>query len=339
MANHPLKLGYKASAEQFGPRQLIDYAVEAEDCGFDSVWVSDHFQPWRHTNGHAPQAFVWLGAVGERTKRIQLGTSVLTPTFRYQPAVVAQAFGTLGVLNPGRMILGVGSGESLNEVAVTATDWPPAKERLARLREAVTLIKRLWSEELVTFEGQYYKTLNATIYDRPEQPIPIYISAGGPVAARFAGRAGDGFICTSGKGEELYKDKLLPAVAEGAIAAGRDPEAIERTIEVKVSFDTDKNRALADTRIWAALALPAEDKADVHDAREMERRAATVADQAHRRWLVASDPEEHIEQIRPYIELGFTHLIFHAPGDDQSRFLQTYAKEILPRLRKRFGQA
>lgn len=339
MTKHPLKLGYKASAEQFGPRQLIDYAIEAEDCGFDSVWVSDHFQPWRHTNGHAPQAFAWLGAVGERTKRVQLGTSVLTPTFRYQPAIVAQAFGTLGVLNPGRMILGVGSGESLNEVAVTAADWPPAKERLARLREAITLIKRLWSEELVTFEGQYYKTLNATIYDRPEQPIPIYISAGGPVAAKFAGRAGDGFICTSGKGEELYKDKLLPAVAEGATAVGRDPETIERTIEVKVSFDTDKNRALADTRIWAALALPAEDKADVHDAREMEKRAATVADQAHRRWLVSSDPEEHIEQIRPYIELGFTHLIFHAPGDDQSRFLQTYAKEILPRLRQRFGQA
>lgn len=337
MANHPLKLGYKASAEQFGPRQLINYAVEAEECGFDSVWVSDHFQPWRHTNGHAPQAFVWLGAVGERTKRIELGTSVLTPTFRYQPAVVAQAFGTLGVLNPGRVILGVGSGESLNEVAVTASEWPAAKERLARLREAVALIKKLWSEELVTFEGQYYKTLNATIYDRPDQPIPIYISAGGPVAAKFAGRSGDGFICTSGKGEELYKDKLLPAVAEGAAAAGRDPNAVERTIEVKVSFDHDKERALSDTRIWSALALPAEDKADVHDAREMEKRAEAVADQAHRRWLVSSDPDEHIEQIRPYIELGFTHLIFHAPGEDQSRFLQTYAKEILPRLRKRFG--
>lgn len=337
MAKHPLKLGYKASAEQFGPRQLLDYAVEAEECGFDSVWISDHFQPWRHTNGHAPQAFAWLGAVGERTKRVQLGTSVLTPTFRYQPAVVAQAFGTLGVLNPGRMILGVGSGESLNEVAVTAADWPPAKERLARLREAVALIKKLWSEELVNFDGQYYKTLNATIYDRPDQPIPIYISAGGPVAAKFAGREGDGFICTSGKGEELYKDKLLPAVAEGAAATGRNPEDIEKTIEVKVSFDTDKEHALADTRIWSALALPAEDKADIHDAREMEKRAEKVADQAHRRWLVSSDPEEHIEQIRPYIELGFTHLVFHAPGDDQSRFLQLYAKEILPRLRKRFG--
>ncbi len=337
MANHPLKLGYKASAEQFGPRQLLDFAIEAEERGFDSVWVSDHFQPWRHTDGHAPFVLSWLGAIGERTRRVLLGTSVLTPTFRHQPAIVAQAFGTLGVLNPGRMILGVGSGESLNEIAVTGAEWPPAKERLARLREAVELIRRLWTEELVTFKGNYYRTRNATIYDRPDQPIPIYIGAGGSVAAKFAGRAGDGFICTSGKGIELYRDQLLPAVEEGAKAAGRDPATIERTIEVKVSFDTDRERALADTRIWAALSLPAEDKVSIHDPREMEQKAASVAHQAHRRWLVSSDPDEHVEQIRPYIELGFTHLIFHAPGDDQSRFLQLYSKEILPRIRQRWG--
>ena len=336
-AKHALKLGYKASAEQFGPRRLLDYAVEAEEAGFDSVWVSDHFQPWRHTDGHAPQVFAWLGAVGERTRRVTLGTSVLTPTFRYEPAVVAQAFGTLGSLNPGRFILGVGSGESLNEVAVTAKEWPEAKERLGRLREAVALIKQLWAEDLVSFEGQYYNTKNATIYDKPEQPIPIYISAGGPVAAKFAGRAGDGFICTSGKGMDLYQEKLLPAVEEGARAAHKDPDSVERTIEVKVSFDTDRDRAMADTRIWAALALPAEDKVAIHDAREMEKKAEAVADQAHRRWLVSSDPEEHMEQLRPYLELGFTHLIFHAPGEDQSRFIQLYAKEILPRLRQRWG--
>jgi coenzyme F420-dependent glucose-6-phosphate dehydrogenase len=336
-AKHALKLGYKASAEQFGPRRLLDYAVEAEEAGFDSVWVSDHFQPWRHTDGHAPQVFAWLGAVGERTRRVTLGTSVLTPTFRYEPAVVAQAFGTLGSLNPGRFILGVGSGESLNEVAVTAKEWPEAKERLGRLREAVALIKQLWSEDLVSFEGQYYHTKNATIYDKPEQPIPIYISAGGPVAAKFAGRAGDGFICTSGKGMDLYQEKLLPAVEEGARAAHKDPDTVERTLEVKVSFDTDRDRAMTDTRIWAALALPAEDKVAIHDAREMEKKAEAVADQAHRRWLVSSDPEEHMEQLRPYLELGFTHLIFHAPGEDQSRFIQLYAKEILPRLRQRWG--
>jgi coenzyme F420-dependent glucose-6-phosphate dehydrogenase len=163
------------------------------------------------------------------------------------------------------------------------------------------------------------------------------MSAGGPVAAKLAGRLADGFICTSGKGDALYRDQLLPALEEGAKAAGRDPSAIERSIEVKVSFDTDRERALADTRIWAALALPADEKVDIDDPREMERKAATVADQAHRRWLVSNDPEEHIEQIRPYLELGFTHLIFHAPGDDQSRFIQLYAREILPRLRQQWG--
>ena len=337
MATHPLRLGYKASAEQFGPRQLLDFTTEAEERGFDSVWISDHFQPWRHTNGHAPFALSWLGSAAERTKRVILGTSVLTPTFRYQPAIIAQAFGTLGVLYPGRIILGLGSGESLNEVAVTAREWPPAKERLDRLREAVDLIRRLWSEELVTYEGQYYRTLKATIYDKPDQPVPIYISAGGPVAAKFAGSVADGFICTSGKGDELYRDQLLPALEEGAKSAGRDPSKIERAIEVKVSFDTDKERALADTRIWAALALPAEVKVNIHDPREMEKKAEEVADQAHSRWLVSSDPEEHVEQVGHYIELGFTHLIFHAPGDDQPRFLKLYSSEILPRLRKRWG--
>ena len=332
-----LRFGYKASAEQFGPRELLEFGVEAEAAGFDSVFISDHFQPWRHTGGHAPFAMSWLGALGARTSRIVMGTSVLTPTFRYHPSIVAQSFGTLGALFPGRLILGIGTGESLNEVPATRVEWPELKERFARLRESVDLMRRLFSEERVTFEGQYYQTRNATIYDKPDQPIPIYISAGGPVAAKFAGRAGDGFICTSGKGDALYRDQLLPAVAEGAKAVGRDPEQIEKTIEVKVSFDTDRERALRDTRIWSALALPAEDKVDIHDPREMERKAATVADQAHKRWLVSSDPEEHIEQIRPYIELGFTHLVFHAPGDDQSRFLQLYAKEILPRLRKRWG--
>jgi coenzyme F420-dependent glucose-6-phosphate dehydrogenase len=344
MTNHPheasghkLKLGYKASAEQFGPRTLLNYAIEAEESGFESVWISDHFQPWKHTNGHAPNALVWLGAAGERTRRVVLGTSVLTPTFRYPPALIAQAFGTLGLLNPGRIILGVGAGESLNEVAVSDIEWPQPKERLARLREAIELISQLWRKDLVSFEGEYYRTRKATIYDRPEEPVPIYISAGGPVAARFAGRVGDGFICTSGKGLELYRDKLLPALEEGARSAGRDPSKIERMIELKVSFDTDRQRALNECRNWAALALPAEDKAGVDDPREMERRSNAVADLAHRRWLVSDDPEEHLEQIRPYIELGFTHLVFHAPGDDQSRFLQLYSKEILPRIRQRWG--
>ena len=332
----PLRLGYKASAEQFGPRELLDFALAAEQCGFDSVFVSDHFQPWRHSDGHAPFAFSWLAAAGERTSQILLGTSVNTPTFRYHPAIVAQAFGTLGALFPERMILGVGTGEHLNEGALGIV-WPDNRERFARLREAVRLIRQLWTEQSVTFDGEYYHTRNATIYDRPEEQVPIYVGAGGPQVAKYAGRAADGLICTSGKGMELYSQQLLPSFSDGAKESGRDPGQLDKMIEVKVSYDTDRRRAMEDTMIWAALALPAETKAGVDDPREMEQLAKTVEDVAHRRWLVASDPEEHIEQLRPYLDLGFNHLVFHAPGDGQARFLELYGAQILPRIRKQWA--
>ncbi|MGH6901675.1 MAG: TIGR03557 family F420-dependent LLM class oxidoreductase, partial [Geminicoccaceae bacterium] len=241
-----LRLGYKASAEQFPPRQLLDFAVHAEAVGFDSIMVSDHFQPWRHTDGHAPFSFAWLGALGERTSRVIIGTSVVTPTFRYHPAIVAQAIGTLGALYPGRVILGVGTGESLNEVPATGMPWPPFKERFGRLREAIQLMRRLAREERVSFEGEYYRTDKATIYDRPEIPVPIYVAASGAVAARLAGRVGDGFICTSGKDPQLYHD-LTGKVAEGAEQAGRDVAEIRHMIEIKVSYDRDPEKVITNT--------------------------------------------------------------------------------------------
>ena len=331
-----MRFGYKASAEQFPPRRLLDLAIAAERAGFDSVWTSDHFQPWRHSDGHASNALVWLGAAAQATGRVTLGTSVLTPTFRYNPAVIAQAFATLGCLAPGRVILGVGTGESMNEIPV-GIDWPEQKERFARLREAVTLIHRLFKEEFVTFEGEFYRTHNATIYDRPDQPVPIYIAASGPAAARLAGRIGDGFICTSGKGEDLYTETLLPALVEGCAVPGRDPRTIERTIEMKVSFDPVRERAMEDTKVWSALALSAEQKMGVDDPREMERLAAGVEDIAHRRWLISADPDEHVEQVATYIGYGFDHLVFHFPGNDQEAAIARYGELILPRLRARFG--
>lgn len=330
-----MKLGYKASAEQFGPRELLEFGVLAEQAGFDSVMIADHFQPWKHTDGHAPFSLAWLAALGERTERIEIGTSVLTPTFRYEPAIVAQAFATLGALYPGRVILGAGTGESMNEVPVTAREWPEYKERLARFREAIKLIEQLWREERVSFSGEYYQTRDATIYDRPENPVPIYMAAGGPRMARYVGRTGDGMICTSGKGIELYRDGLIPALIEGAQAADRDPEQIERMIEIKVSFDTSHERAMEDTRNWAALALPAESKAGVEDPREMERLAGELsAEQAASRWIVSTDPDHCVEHIKTYVDLGFNHLVFHGPGNDQKRFIELYAEQVLPRLRK-----
>jgi coenzyme F420-dependent glucose-6-phosphate dehydrogenase len=258
---------------------------------------------------------------------------VLTPTFRYQPAIVAQAFATLGCLFPGRVVLGMGSGESLNEVPL-GIQWPEAKERFARFREAVRLIRQLWTEDRVSFDGEYYRTDKATIYDRPERPVPLYLASSGPAATRFAGREGDGWITTSGKAPELYTDTLLPAIQEGASKAGRQLSDLDLMIEVKVSFDHDREAAMNATKYWGALALTPEQKAGVEDPVEMQRLADELpVERTASRFIVSTDPDEHVQAIRRYVDLGFTHLVFHAPGPDQERFLRLYGEEILPRLR------
>ncbi len=328
-----LTLGYKASAEQFAPRPLLEYAVLAEELGFDSVAVSDHFHPWRDSGGHAPFAFAWLAALGERTTRVRMGTSVTAPAYRYHPALIAQAFATLGSLSPGRVFLGLGSGESMNETPVTTEEWPRPGERLHRLGESVALIRRLWSEEYVTFEGTHVRVREAKIFDKPEGHLPILIAASGPKAAEQAGRDGDGLIVTSGKGDQLYTDVLLPNFDKGARAVGKDTAKLERMIEMKVSFDHDRARAMMDTEEWAALALPGEEKAGVEDPREMQRLAEAAKPKAHTRFIVSTDPEEHVSRVRQYTALGFTHLVFHFPGPDQERAMRLYAKEVLPRLR------
>jgi coenzyme F420-dependent glucose-6-phosphate dehydrogenase len=266
-----------------------------------------------------------------------LATSVLTPTLRYHPSIVAQAFGTLGALNPGRVILGVGSGEAMNETPATGIEFPGAKERRMRMAESITLIRRLWTEERVDFEGEYYSAQKATVYDRPEQPVPIYVAASGPLAARLAGRVGDGFICTSGKDPALYTS-LLDNVAQGAAAAGRDPSAIRRMIEIKVSYDRDLDTAYRACHWWAALALSSEQKTGVEDPLEMERLADANVDRAHTRFIVSDDPADVVERIAPYLDLGFTDLVLHGPGGDQRRFLDQFTTDVLPSLRERAEQ-
>jgi coenzyme F420-dependent glucose-6-phosphate dehydrogenase len=335
----PLKLGYKASAEQFDPRELVEIAVAAEAHGMESVAVSDHFQPWRHEGGHAPFSLAWMAAVGERTSTVQIGTSVMTPTFRYNPAVIAQAFATMGCLYPGRIMLGVGTGEALNEIATGfrgagEQDWPEFTERFARLREAVQLMRQLWTEDRVDFAGEYYSTHGASIYDRPDIPVPVYIAAGGPVVARYAGRAGDGFICTSGKGMELYTEQLIPAVQEGAEKVGRSSDAIDRMIEIKLSYDTSYDTALENTRFWSPLSLSKEQKHNITDPVEMEKAAdALPIEQIASRWIVGSDPDEVVASIKQYVDAGLNHLVFHGPGQDQRRFLELFERDLAPRLR------
>lgn len=335
----PLTLGYKASAEQFDPRELVEIAVAAEAHGMESVAVSDHFQPWRHTGGHAPFSLTWMSAVGERTSTIRIGTSVMTPTFRYNPAVLAQAFASMGVMYPDRIFLGVGTGEALNEIATGfrgagEQEWPEFKERFGRLRESIELMRQLWTEDRVNYRGQYYSTHDASIYDRPENPVPIYIAAGGPFVAKFAGRAGDGFICTSGKGVELYTEQLIPSVMEGIEQAGKNPDDVDRMIEIKISYDTDYDTALDNTRFWSPLSLSAEQKHDITDPVEMETAAdALPIETIAKRWIVGNDPDAVVAEVAKYVDYGMNHLVFHAPGHDQRRFLELFERDLAPRLR------
>jgi coenzyme F420-dependent glucose-6-phosphate dehydrogenase len=230
------------------------------------------------------------------------------------------------------VFLGVGTGEAMNETPVTGGTFPGRKERRLRLAEAIALIRRLWSEERVDFDGEYYRTERATVYDRPEQLVPIYVAASGPLAAKLAGRAGDGFICTSGKEPALYEE-LLANVAAGAEQAGRDPAGLRRMIELKVSYDRDRRRAFEDTHWWAALALSPEQKEGVEDPVEMERLADANLDRAHTRFICSDDPEEVVEAIGRYVALGFDELVVHGPGDDQGRFIEQFSTDVLPLLR------
>lgn len=188
----------------------------------------------------------------------------------------------------------------------------------------------------MTFDGAYYETDRATIYDKPEAVVPILVAAGGVQMAKPVGRLGDGLICTSGKAPSLYGE-LISALEEGATTAGRDPRAIERFIEIKVSYDHDRNFALEACAWWAALALSGEEKTGVDDPVELERLADAAVQRAHTRFIVSDDPDEVVEQIAPYVELGFTHLVFHGPGPDQPRFLEVFSTDVLPRLRERWG--
>ena len=199
-------------------------------------------------------------------------------------------------------------------------------------------MRRLWTEERVTYEGEYYRTGNATVYGPPRL-------AGSALRRRF--RGGRGAARRAGRGRlhlhqrqkpDLYSGTLLPAVREGMAKAGRAEGSVELTIEMKVSFDTDRERAMEDTRHWAALALSPEEKMGVEDPAEMERLAdALPAERAASRWIVSTEVEEHVERIAPYVALGFRHLVFHAPGPDQRRFIDLYAEKVMPALRRRFG--
>lgn len=324
------EIGYVLSHEQFPAPQLIELAAAAEKAGFDRLWTSDHFQPWQDNQGHAGQAWVTLAALGQRVPRVPFGTGVTCPSFRYHPAIVAQAFASLGVLYPGRVFLGVGSGEALNEQAATG-QWAGYQERADRLCEAVTLIRGLWSGEWVEHEGDYYHVPGARIYDKPDQPVPIYMAAEGPNSMKLAGQHGDGLISDSAT---IMQPEMREAFEQGARAVGKDPGKMPLLAEHFVIVG-DKKDAEHAAELWRFLPKAWEKYVDNPSPREIARDALAniSAEQVMQMWTISRDPAEHAEAIQRLIDGGVTQVYVHIGQSDQRAGIDFYGNEVLPRLR------
>lgn len=322
-------IGYHAGSEQFAPGELVAQAVAAEQAGFETFTVSDHLHPWQDNQGHAGHAWVTLAAAGQRTERILLGTSVTCPIYRYHPVEIAHAFATLGVLCPGRVFLGLGTGEALNEQPYAA--WGPYRERAERLVEAIRLIRRLWTEEWVDFEGQYYHARGVRLYDKPSTPAPIYVAASGPKSGRIAGAEGDGWI--TDRHTFLHDAATRQAFEDGARAAGKDPNAMPKIVEL-YAVAGEREEALAAAELWRFLPV-FNDVVNVTDPRAVQRIAEKAPlERVIESWVVSTDPADHISAIGELVDRGATHVLLHSPQADQSRFIDFYAKEVLPGVRR-----
>jgi coenzyme F420-dependent glucose-6-phosphate dehydrogenase len=327
-----LQLGWKAGTEQYPPDELLDYAIAAEEAGFDAIDASDHFHPWAE-KGQASFVWSWLGAVAARTKRIKLGTGVTCPTLRYHPSVVAQAAATIAWLAPKRSYLGVGTGEALNEYSATGL-WPNYNVRRAQLAEAIELIRALWTGEKITHRGVYYQTRKAKLYTCPNEAIPLYISSMVPQSAGFAGKYGDGLISVGG--EPDICGKILENFGAAAKDAGKDPAQMPRMIEIAVDYSDDEAKAIECRKAyWAGTFIPALFTERIYTPEMSEQNGQAVgADTIREAVCISADPEDHIKLAQKYIDLGFDYLFFHSAGPDQRAFLEGYGRDVLPRLRQ-----
>ncbi|MCJ7632042.1 LLM class flavin-dependent oxidoreductase, partial [Candidatus Bathyarchaeota archaeon] len=252
-----IRFGYRVIEERDQPSCMLEFAILAEKQGFHFICISDHFYPWFHKGGCAGHAWIWLGAAGAKTNNVVLGTGVSTSITRYHPAIIAQAFATLDELYPGRIFLGIGAGEAMNEMPMAPAGyrWPPHKVRLAQTIEAVKIIKSLWEKDFVDFNGKYYTLRHAKLYTKPKMKIPIYFAAEGPNALRAAGMYGDALMF-GGHNYELARERF-PLYDEGVKESGRRPEEMPRMVEMKMSYDKDFDKALDSLSIWRPPRAPA----------------------------------------------------------------------------------
>jgi coenzyme F420-dependent glucose-6-phosphate dehydrogenase len=314
--------------EQFPPSDLLRQAAEAERAGFDGVGCSDHLQPWWEP-GESGQAWIWLGAAGQATDRVQLGTGVTPAGPRYHPVLIAQAWATLEEMFPGRPYLGIGSGESLNESPLGA-EWPPVGEQIERMAEALELIHALFEGQRISGQGDHFASDGAFLHTRPERRPPIYVSAFGPQAAAVAGRLGDG-LWTLADPESV--PEILDAYRSAAEDAGR--EAGEIVLQAAFSWAEDDDAALEGARVWKGSQPKEFYTDDWHDPKAMyERGAEQVSDEALKEaMIISADPDAHVARIREVEEMGATTVaLMNNSGVDPHAAIEIYGRSVLPRL-------
>ncbi|HUJ04794.1 MAG TPA: TIGR03557 family F420-dependent LLM class oxidoreductase [Streptosporangiaceae bacterium] len=322
-------VGYAAMLEQFGPLEVTEYTVAAEAAGFAGVMAADHFQPWVPSQGQAP--FVWnvLTAMGERTSG-DLGPGVTCPSFRFHPAIVAQASATLAAMYPGRHWLGLGSGEALNE-HVTAGYWPEAPERLERMWEAVDIIQKLFTGKDVKHRGTYFRMETARLWTMPQEPPPIYIATAGPLTARKAGRLADGIITPGAPAEKITN--LLERFDAGAMDAGREGGSQVKILQLHLSWAPTDEAALANAvREWpnGGMKFP---KQDIRSPYDFEQMAKLVRpEDFDGRMLITSDLDAHRADIQRYFDLGIDRVYLHNVGRNQTEWIEAFGSEVLPKL-------
>jgi G6PDH family F420-dependent oxidoreductase len=314
-----MRVGYFLSTEEFGPAELVQQAQWAERAGFEALWISDHYHPWNDAQGQS--GFVWsmIGAISQRCG-LPVTTAVTCPTDRIHPAIIAQAAATSAVLLDGRFVLGVGSGEALNE-HILGDPWPPADLRLDMLEEAVAVMRELWGGEMIDHSGTYYEVQNARLYTLPDEPPPVYVSGFGPKAATVAGRIGDGFICTKPDAEliGMFRDSGggdRPAQGGYKVCHGPDADEARRTAH----------------RLWPNEALPGELAQVLPTPRHFEQ-ASTLVTEDMVPAVCGDDVDEHVEQFRTFTDAGYDEIYINQIGPDQEAFFAFHAEKVLPAVR------
>ena len=315
-----MRIGYFLSCEEYTPAELVEQAKAAADAGFEGLWISDHFHPWNNEQGNSP--FVWsvIGAISQVCD-LPVTTAVTCPTVRTHPAIIAQAAATSAEMLDGRFILGVGSGEALNE-HILGDVWPSADVRLEMLEEAVALIRELWTGEVVTTEGKHYRVDHARIYNLPESPPEIYVSGFGPKATDLAARIGDGFINTAPDGELVKRFKEA--------SGGKPAQA-----GAKVAFAPSQEEGWEHAhRLWPNAGLPGEMAQILPTPEHFEQASELVTEQMTRDSVVAgNDPADHLEQITSYAVAGYDELYVANMGPHHREMIAFYQESVLPELR------